>query len=234
MSFSWDAVKDRFGDLIAFSIALFVVSIAVWILSALLGVFAGVIGLKGAASGISLVLNVALTGIVTLGMYAYTFDALTLGDTSVIGSITEQASKVFRYLAMVALLTLPFAAIGIVLAQWMPDIRSVPLDELRQWVQDQARLPVLVSLVISPIVLYVSLGLMFAGRELAFDDSKGPISAITGSWKLASGHRWFLLGVIAVIGAANFVGALLCGLGLIASIPFSWMLLSAAYLALRE
>ena len=82
--------------------------------------------------------------------------------------------------------------------------------------------------VVPGIILAVRLGLAFF---IVVDTGAGPIEALSRSWELTRGNtlRLFAFGIVA--GILNFVGLLLLGIGLLATIPTTW--LAEAYIYRR-
>ena len=238
VSHSFETMKDRIGDLIGFgileSLAFFLVPAAFGIVGFILSTIVGANSIFASTlSGLGTVAQVLMVGFITLGIYGYTFDALTQQEGEVFPAIKEQAVKIWKYAVVMLLLLAISAMLGFALSDWLPDIRHIRVIKVEEWIVNHAKTPALVSMIAAPIVIYVSLGFMFVIREIAYDDDKGPIEAIVSSWQLVSCNRWFLLGIVATAALANFIGAIPCGLGLMFSIPFGWVLFSAAYLALK-
>jgi uncharacterized membrane protein len=81
-------------------------------------------------------------------------------------------------------------------------------------------------LIVPGIIAAVGLG--FA-PFLVIDRGKWPIEAIKESWRITTGHKWqlFLLG-LAIVGI-NILGLLALVVGLLVSIPVSWLAITHAY-----
>jgi uncharacterized membrane protein len=82
-------------------------------------------------------------------------------------------------------------------------------------------------LLIVPGVI-ASLGLVFVAYTVV-DRGAGPISALQESWRITNGHKWrlFLLG-LALIGI-NIVGTLALLVGLLVTLPVTWLAVTHAY-----
>jgi hypothetical protein len=77
--------------------------------------------------------------------------------------------------------------------------------------------------------LYFSVRCLFA-VPLILDRKCGAVECIQGSFLLTGGHFWGLLGVLLLLGLINVGGLLLCGIGLLLTIPFTQLVLVAGYL----
>ncbi|WP_136687546.1 hypothetical protein [Halorhabdus amylolytica] len=66
----------------------------------------------------------------------------------------------------------------------------------------------LVLLVVPGVIVYV--GTLFFRQEIAIAE-KGPLQAISGSWTLTKGNRWFLLALALVLIAVGFVAGFVVG-----------------------
>lgn len=67
---------------------------------------------------------------------------------------------------------------------------------------------------------------------LILDRHYGPVEALAGCWRLTGPRFWTLFGVALLVGLINLLGALLCGVGLFVTIPFTHLLLTAGYLSI--
>ena len=82
--------------------------------------------------------------------------------------------------------------------------------------------------------IWLLLALTFALLELALDDDVGAIEAMRRSFVLARGKRWAILGVGLLAGLVGMAGMLLCGIGMLASLPLAYLVMSALFLTLRN
>ena len=60
----------------------------------------------------------------------------------------------------------------------------------------------------------------------------GVIESLKYSMRITRGHRWGIVGLFLIAGLVNLAGAILLGIGLIFSVPFSFLILATAYTAL--
>ena len=87
-----------------------------------------------------------------------------------------------------------------------------------------------VLLFIPAIVL--GLGWMF-WQSIVVDEDLGAIEALSASWRLTKGSKLDLLVLALVLGAINFGGVMLCGLGLLVTLPLSGLVTVMVYDNLR-
>jgi uncharacterized membrane protein len=85
-------------------------------------------------------------------------------------------------------------------------------------------------LIVPGVIAAVGLGF---SPYLVVDRAKGPIEALKESWRITKGHKWqlFLLGLV-IIGI-NILGLLALVVGLLVSIPVSWLAVTHAYRTLQ-
>lgn len=81
---------------------------------------------------------------------------------------------------------------------------------------------------------YVALGLSLAVYEIVYDPGVGPIEALRRSWRMSRGHRFTLLGLGVASLFAFLLGALACGVGIVVSYAYMFLLFGAAHRALRR
>ena len=103
-------------------------------------------------------------------------------------------------------------------------------------VSQQAALVVagLYVLALMPLLIYVSIGVVFAMLELCHNPSAGPISSLRLSWRLSEGKRWSIAGVMFVSGLIGGIGVIACCIGVVASAPLGMLLYGALFLALKQ
>jgi uncharacterized membrane protein len=82
-------------------------------------------------------------------------------------------------------------------------------------------------LLIVPGIIF-ALMFMFANL-IVIDREAGPIEAMKESKRITYGHKWSLLGFVLVVTGINLLGILALVVGLLVSIPVSWLALVHAY-----
>jgi hypothetical protein len=80
------------------------------------------------------------------------------------------------------------------------------------------------------LATYINLRCTIFSMPLVIDRGCGPVQAIRGSWALSKGHFWGLLGVVLLLSLINLGGALLCGIGMLFTLPLTQLVLTAGYL----
>jgi len=75
------------------------------------------------------------------------------------------------------------------------------------------------SIAYAPIFVYVVLGFLLVGPAVAIE-GKRPVDAIQRSWEIAEGQRIQLLVYFGVLGLVGVSGVLLCGVGLLLTLPW--------------
>lgn len=91
----------------------------------------------------------------------------------------------------------------------------------------------LLSLAALPVTLWFTLGLQWGSRWVALENL-GPMEALERSWEMAAGRRietWFLLLAQTLL---NFVGFIMCGIGLIVTRPIAELAMTDAFFALKN
>lgn len=80
-------------------------------------------------------------------------------------------------------------------------------------------IPVLIGFIFLIIPgIFIAISFAFAIHEVVVED-RGPVSALQGSWELASGNRWSLLGLFIILGVTGlFIGLLAAALTVISPI----------------
>ena len=62
----------------------------------------------------------------------------------------------------------------------------------------------------------------------------GAIDAIKANWQLTRGHFWGLFGVSLLLGLMNVGGAMACYVGLLFTVPYTLLILTAGYLLISR
>jgi len=85
------------------------------------------------------------------------------------------------------------------------------------------------------IVLGIIFVLMFMFTTLiVIDRGLGPIEAMKESSRITRGHRWTLLGLALLVLLVNLLGPLALVVGLLVSVPVSWIALAHVYCVLAR
>ncbi len=91
-----------------------------------------------------------------------------------------------------------------------------------------------ILMLLGGLVLFVIPGLFLAIKFYFFsifivDKELGPIESLKASWNLTKGHWWNVFGLMFLLVFFNLAGALALGLGLLVTVPVSWMAMICAY-----
>lgn len=78
------------------------------------------------------------------------------------------------------------------------------------------------------LAVYISLGLLFY-QYLVVDKELGPVQSLKTSWNITKGNRLQLITLLVVLLLLNFIGALLVGIGLLVTIPFTILAFARVY-----
>ena len=89
------------------------------------------------------------------------------------------------------------------------------------------------------VLLLIVPGIIFALMFLfttftVIDRELGPIEAMKESNRITRGYKWPLLGFVIVLWLINLLGVLALGVGLLVSMPVSWLAFTHAYRTLAE
>lgn len=76
--------------------------------------------------------------------------------------------------------------------------------------------------------IIASLGLAFVPYTV-IDRGTGPISALQESWRITNGHKWRLFLLSLALLGLNLLGALALMVGLLVTIPITWLAVTHAY-----
>jgi hypothetical protein len=85
-----------------------------------------------------------------------------------------------------------------------------------------------------PPAVFLGVSFSFVLPELAHQPDATLLSACRSSWQLVSGRRWLVLGIEIAIFMVALSGMLVCGLGLVATLPLSTLLFASLFLALKN
>jgi hypothetical protein len=76
--------------------------------------------------------------------------------------------------------------------------------------------------------IIVGLGLSLTGY-LVIDKGLGPVAAIKESWRLTKGHKWQILGFVALMALVNVLGFVLLIVGLLVTLPVTALAFAHLY-----
>ena len=174
--------------------------------------------------------------------YLLIVTGVTLGVTVQLLKITrlmpvESFSDIFNYYHKVIasllgslLVGLVLATLGIVFIILFMGISSLNLESLQAIISgDEISGPLSIGLVgYIIIVTYLSLKTNFF-TYFILDKDMGPVEALSESLTRTTGLEFELFIVYALLALLNLIGALLFGVGLLFTIPYSWLVVSVIY-----
>jgi hypothetical protein len=235
LSFGYDRFKQHIAPLVLGTLILFGVSFGLGVVRSIIEVMLGATADPGAGAFagvqiVSLVFQVVeaiITAVLELGLTVMCIDALT-GRTPRLGALGRAWSKLGKRIV----LNLVIGAVALV-AVGIPAGILVTIVVLADSTFVHVVAAVLGLLLLIPLV-YVSLGWIFGTTEIAYDEDVDPIEALRRSWRIATGHRWPILGASVLGGLIVLGGLLLCGVGIVFAQPIAMMLQAGIYLALRN
>ncbi len=88
----------------------------------------------------------------------------------------------------------------------------------------------LLLLVVPGIILALGFGFAF---YIVVERGAGPIKSLEESWRITRGYKWQLLGLTLAIIGINLLGAIAFLVGLLVSVPVSWLAITHAYRTLQ-
>lgn len=188
---------------------------------------------SGLGAGVQ-ILQAIIQGILFMGVFAMAIHALHGGPAQV-GKLFSQAQKIWKYLIQSFLVSVPLLLLAAVVAGIAYAVSGIDLDSPMDLVVEQMAPTVsIATLVATPFVIYALLGVAFGVPELVFNDDAGPLQALRGSWRIARGKRWLMMGVLSIAWLIAFGSTMLCGVGALFGFPFALLMSAALYLGLRN
>lgn len=89
-----------------------------------------------------------------------------------------------------------------------------------------------VGLVNGLVLAYLGLRAFLFAVPLILDRGVGPVEALRGSWAITRGHFWGLFGACILLAIINLAGLSACGVGMLLSVPFTFLTWTAGYLSI--
>lgn len=229
----WVAFKKEWSVLSLSVLVVMVIVVGMGLLGSLFQMGAAAVKSRGAALAVSVAFSIlpqVVQGFLQLGLMRVCLDVHE-GKKAEVARLFSQFSKLGKYILQI--LALVFA-IGVPLGLYALLVGG--LVYLTGGFHDDARTIAIIALASVPAVaalVYVSLGLVFALMELAYDDNVDAMGAIAKSWRLAEGKRLAILGMTVLCGLVAAAGLIACCVGILATAAFAQLVMAGLYLALR-
>ncbi|MBI5543367.1 MAG: hypothetical protein HY901_05730 [Deltaproteobacteria bacterium] len=227
MSYAWEAFQREWLMLSVSALVLLVISAGLGIVGELANGASGknpVLGLV-----VSVVTNV-VNGLLGMGMIRVVLDVYE-GRSADVGRLFSQFGKIGKYIVFGLYLG---AVIGLPCAAYAGVVAGIIHLTVGFEASSALTIGALAALPAIPVLIYVTLGLVFAQMELVRDDSVGPVDAVRNSWQLARGVRVEIFGVSLVSGLIVLAGLIALCVGIIPAIALAQLVMVGMYLALRN
>ena len=170
-----------------------------------------------------------VTGI-TLGVTVQLIKITRLGVIENFSDIFNYFHKIIVSLMGSLLVGLALGFLGIIFIVLFMGISSLNLESLElimkgEEISGPLSIGVMGYLI---IVTYLSLKTNFFSYFI-LDKNMGPVEALSESLTRTTGLEFELFIIFAILALSNLIGALLFGLGLLFTIPYSWLVVSVIY-----
>ena len=245
LSRGWELFKNNFVALFLPFLLLIVIYIAA---SGSIQLILASIGLKRlpfaqqqyVATPIYLILNAVVLGPVLGGLY-YIYLAVIRSRPSDIGSLFIGFKSYFSELFLGKLVTgialsacmFPYTYLNAVrmaplMDRLQQDSKSIPPQEILPQILSAfaGTAPVFFACMI--VITYLSVNWLFT-LPLIVDKQMGFWTAMKISWKMVHRHWFHVFGLVVLLGLINVAGALVCCIGLLATVPFGTAAMMFAY-----
>jgi hypothetical protein len=186
--------------------------------------------------------NFVISGPLVAGVL-YLFIRTNRGESAQIGDIFAGFSRGFAQLfigtlvqgILVGLCLAPF--IAILLVRLIPTLRELNLQEPMSVDKEMELLKSLVPILMGTLpwllvcmipATYLSVCLKFM-LPLIIDKRINVAAALKASWKMVNKHWFQVFGLVLLLSLLNIAGALLCGVGLLFTVPIGFGALMSAY-----
>ena len=174
--------------------------------------------------------------------YLLIVTGITLGVTAQLIKVTrlmtvESFADVFNYFHKIIasimgsiLVALAFGVLAVIFIVLFMGVSSLSLESIENIdVGDEVSGPLMIGFMGYVIIIaYLSLKTNFFTYFIV-DKDMGPIDALSESLTRTTGLEFELFTIYAILALLNFIGALLFGIGLLFTIPFSWLVVSIIY-----
>ena len=174
--------------------------------------------------------------------YLLIVTGITLGVTAQLIKVTrlmtvESFADVFNYFHKIIasimgsiLVALAFGVLAVIFIVLFMGVSSLSLESIENLAAgDEVSGPLMIGFMGYVIIIaYLSLKTNFFTYFIV-DKDMGPIDALSESLTRTTGLEFELFTIYAILALLNLIGALLFGIGLLFTIPFSWLVVSIIY-----
>ena len=174
--------------------------------------------------------------------YLLIVTGITLGVTAQLIKVTrlmtvESFADVFNYFHKIIasimgsiLVALAFGVLAVIFIVLFMGVSSLSLESIENIAAgDEVSGPLMIGFMGYVIIIaYLSLKTNFFTYFIV-DKDMGPIDALRESLTRTTGLEFELFTIYAILALLNLIGALLFGIGLLFTIPFSWLVVSIIY-----
>ena len=174
--------------------------------------------------------------------YLLLVTGVTLGVTAQMIKITrlmtiESLSDVFNYYHKIiasitgsVLVALAFGVLAVIFIILFMGVSSLSIESIESIAMgDEVSGPLMIGFMgYIVIIAYLSLKTNFFTYFIV-DKDMGPINALRESLTRTTGLEFELFTIYSILALLNLIGALLFGIGLLFTIPYSWMVVSVIY-----
>jgi len=174
--------------------------------------------------------------------YLLLVTGVTLGVTAQMIKITrlmtiESFSDVFNYYHKIiasitgsVLVALAFGVLAVIFIILFMGVSSLSIESIESIAMgDEVSGPLMIGFMgYIVIIAYLSLKTNFFTYFIV-DKDMGPIDALRESLTRTTGLEFELFTIYSILALLNLIGALLFGIGLLFTIPYSWMVVSVIY-----
>ena len=174
--------------------------------------------------------------------YLLIVTGITLGVTAQLIKVTrlmtvESFADVFNYFHKIIasimgsiLVALAFGVLAVIFIVLFMGVSSLSIESIENIAAgDEVSGPLMIGFMGYVIIIaYLSLKTNFFTYFIV-DKDMGPIDALRESLTRTTGLEFELFTIYAILALLNLIGALLFGIGLLFTIPFSWLVVSIIY-----
>ena len=221
---SWDLFKGNAQFLINIGVLIFLVQM---LIPNLLDGFFNQMNIQYIIYRITYLLLV--TG-VTLGVTAQMIKVTRLMTIESFSDVFNYYHKILTSITGSVLVALAFGVLAVIFIILFMGVSSLSIESIESMAMgDQVSGPLMIGFMgYIVIIAYLSLKTNFFTYFIV-DKDMGPIDALRESLTRTTGLEFELFTIYSILALLNLIGALLFGIGLLFTIPYSWMVVSVIY-----